>query len=114
MLHANLMEVYIINGNSVQFLQGAFGSVPALSLVSIYGVNLVQIDTKSFQSINSSQLLVEIKDCDEVTVKTGAFDNMQVSNSIMAGALTCGTAKKRSIKIHLGGRTSASISKSFA
>ncbi|CAH0546550.1 unnamed protein product [Brassicogethes aeneus] len=76
-VHSTLFEVFISGGRSLRFHRNSFRSLPGLSFVRIEGTRSVLIDTKAFYNLTSSSLLVEIENCDDVTIKTGAFDDMK-------------------------------------
>lgn len=68
----------INGGNIIEFSTKTFNSLPGLSLLHINGTKKIVIDRKSFYNLTYSSLLIEIKNCDQLIIKTGAFDNMGV------------------------------------
>nr|CAI5856264.1 unnamed protein product [Callosobruchus analis] len=73
-------EIYLTGGRALTFGLKTFNALPALNLIYINGTTEVRIEKKSFYYINSSSLLIQIQNCDQLKVKTGAFE--LVSSSI--------------------------------
>lgn len=72
-----LMEISIDGGQLIEFQTKSFNSLEAMNTVLISNANKIVMDSKSFYNLSSSSLNVIIKNCDQLLIKTGAFDNMQ-------------------------------------
>lgn len=72
-------EIYIYGGREIIFATKTFKAVPGLNLIQIKNIRRIVLEKKSFYFINSSSLLLQIKNCDELIIKTGAFEYLQVS-----------------------------------
>ncbi|XP_050514618.1 uncharacterized protein LOC126889924 isoform X1 [Diabrotica virgifera virgifera] len=75
-------EIYINGGRELTFSTKTFKEVPALSFIYLNGIQRVVMEKKSFYYITSSSLLIQIQNCDELIIKTGAFEYLQSSVSI--------------------------------
>ncbi|CAG9855694.1 unnamed protein product [Phyllotreta striolata] len=73
------IEIFINGGREVIFSTTTFKGMPGLNLIRMNGVRRIWMEKKSFYLINSSSLLIQIKNCDELIIKTGAFEQLQSS-----------------------------------
>lgn len=72
-------ELYINGGQEIILASKTFSALTALSLIQINGTRKIVMEKKSFYNITSSSLLIQIQSCDELIIKTGAFEYVQVS-----------------------------------
>lgn len=72
-------ELYIYGGQEINFASKTFDALTALNLIQINGTRKVVMEKKSFYHINPSSLLIQIQSCDELIIKTGAFEFVEVS-----------------------------------
>ncbi|XP_056648045.1 uncharacterized protein LOC130452678 [Diorhabda sublineata] len=75
------VEIYVTGGREITFASKTFNGIRGLSLIYIDGTQKIVMENKSFYHITSSSLLIQIKNCDELIIKTGAFDYLQSSVS---------------------------------
>lgn len=77
-INREIVEMSINGGNIIQFTPKTFNSLPGLSLLHINGTKKIVIERKTFYNLSSSSLLIEIQNCDQLIIKTGAFENILV------------------------------------
>ncbi|CAG9818961.1 unnamed protein product [Phaedon cochleariae] len=70
-----------MGGKEIIIASKTFNAMPGLTLIYINGTKKIVMETKSFYNINSSSLLIQMQNCDEIIIKTGAFEYIQSSVS---------------------------------
>lgn len=73
-----ITQIFIAGGKEVKFSSKTFNTLHGLTLVHIDSTKKITMENKSFFDINSPSLLIEVMNCDELVIKTGAFENVQV------------------------------------
>ncbi|XP_074033016.1 uncharacterized protein [Leptinotarsa decemlineata] len=71
------LEIYITGGEEIIFAAKTFNALPGLTLIEIKRAGKIVMEKKSFYNINSSSLLIQIRNCDEIVIRTGAFEYVQ-------------------------------------
>jgi hypothetical protein len=71
-------EIFITGGKRIVLGQKSFDRMPALTLLHIEGTRTLVMEKQSFRNLTSPSLLIQIQNCDHLSIKTGAFENVQV------------------------------------
>lgn len=71
-------EIFITGGERIVLGQKSFDRMPALTLLHIEGTRTLVMEKQSFRNLTSPSLLIQIQNCDHLSIKTGAFENVQV------------------------------------
>jgi hypothetical protein len=82
-------EIFITGGERIVLGQKSFDRMPALTLLHIEGTRTLVMEKQSFRNLTSPSLLIQIQNCDHLSIKTGAFENVQ--SSIEVEIIRCGS-----------------------
>ncbi|KAJ8910283.1 hypothetical protein NQ315_016100 [Exocentrus adspersus] len=75
------IEIFITGGEELVFSSKTFNALSALTLLHIDQMKKIIMEKRTFFNVNSPSLLIQIQNCDELLIKTGAFENIQSSLS---------------------------------
>lgn len=74
-------EIFLAGGQAISFSSKTFNGLKAFALIRLERVKKVVVERKAFFNVQSSSLLVQILGCDDLLLKTQAFEEMQGSLS---------------------------------
>lgn len=72
------VDVFITGGERILLGPKSFDRMPGLAILHIEGTRTVVMEKQSFRNVTTPSLIIQIQNCDHLSIKTGAFDNVQV------------------------------------
>ncbi|EFA00394.2 uncharacterized protein LOC103312214 [Tribolium castaneum] len=83
------VDVFITGGEKIALGPKSFDQMPGLALLHIEGTRSVVMEKQSFRNVTTPSLIIQIQNCDQLSIKTGAFDGVQ--SSIEVEIVRCGS-----------------------
>ncbi|RZC41897.1 uncharacterized protein BDFB_008920, partial [Asbolus verrucosus] len=77
-----VIEIFIVGGRSIVLGQKSFNGLRGLALLHIKDTRQLVMETQSFHNVTSPSLIIQIQNCDQLSIKTGAFESVQSSTEV--------------------------------
>ncbi|XP_044762807.1 uncharacterized protein LOC123319856 isoform X2 [Coccinella septempunctata] len=74
-IHKELLEIFIVGGNSLVFQEKSFNALQGLSILYIGSANNIIVKTHAFFNSSSASLRFDVENCDKLLVGSEAFIN---------------------------------------
>ena len=71
-------EIFITGGDRITLGPKSFDQMTGLTLLRIDSTRTLVMEKQSFRNVTTPSLLIQIQNCDQLSIKTGAFESLQV------------------------------------
>ncbi|KAJ3661169.1 hypothetical protein Zmor_005579 [Zophobas morio] len=72
-------EIFITGGDRITLGPKSFDQMTGLTLLRIDSTRTLVMEKQSFRNVTTPSLLIQIQNCDQLSIKTGAFESLQSS-----------------------------------